>query len=277
MSGKWRVPILTYHGLHAPGWGYHENDHIALEQDLDLLDRSGFKVLPLSLLVRQLFDPGAPQLGQGKLVALSFDDGTDLDYVDFSHPDYGYLKSFRNLLLEKDGLAWDGAAPAGTSFVIASPDARVELDRTCIAGRGQWGDDWWREAAEKSPLEIANHSWDHTHPSLSHLAVDPVHRGKFNTIGDFETADTEILQAEQYIRGKTRQASVPLFAYPYGESNDFLVNEYFPARREWFTAAFTTAGEPATEGCNRWQIPRFVCGEHWSSPEGLTDILKDAL
>lgn len=276
MSGDWRIPVLTYHGLHAPGWDYHENDHVALEQDLAMLDESDFKVLPLTVLVRLLKGELEPEPGRGKFVAISFDDGTDLDYVDFYHADYGYLKSFKNLLLEKKGLGWDGAAPVGTSFVIASPEARVELDRTCIAGRDQWRDDWWREAAQQGPLEIANHSWDHTHPSLDRLAVDEAHRGKFHTIGDFETADAEILQAERYIRDKTGRLSAPLFAFPYGESNDFLVNEYFPARRRWFSAAFTTGGEPVSKDCNRWQIPRFVCGEHWNSPEGLADILNDS-
>ena len=37
MATEWRVPILTYHGLHAPGWDYAENDHVALEQDLERL------------------------------------------------------------------------------------------------------------------------------------------------------------------------------------------------------------------------------------------------
>jgi peptidoglycan/xylan/chitin deacetylase (PgdA/CDA1 family) len=275
MTGAWRVPVLTYHGLHAPGWDYHENDHVALEQDLALLDRQGFRVVPLSALVSHLFCKPDSRLEQGKFVALSFDDGTNQDYLDFHHPDYGYLKSFRSLLDEWPGLGWDGGAPSGTSFVIASPEARTELDRSCIAGRGQWEDDWWLEAAEKSPLEIANHSWDHTHPSLMHLTVDLSHQGSFGTITDFEAADAEILAAELYIREKTNHLSVPFFAYPYGQSNDFLVNEYFPARNHWFEAAFISGGQPLTAASHRWKLPRYVCGEHWNTPEGLFKILED--
>lgn len=271
----WRVPVLTYHGLYAPGWDYHENDHVALEQDLAIIEGLGFTVVSLSAVVEHLFQQPDPGLEEGNFVALSFDDGTDFDYLDYHHPDWGYLKSFRSLLEAQPGLGWNGKTPTATSFVIASPQARAELDRTCIAGRDQWRDDWWREAAESGALEIANHSWDHTHASLKEIAVGKEHQGTFDSIEDFESADAEILRAESFIRKKTGGASVPLFAYPYGESNDFLAEEYFPARRQWFEAAFVTGGEPLTPECGRWRLPRYVCGEHWKTPEGLIRILRD--
>lgn len=274
MNGGWRVPVLTYHGLYAPGWDYHENDHIALEQDLALINGLGFKVVPLSVLVGHLFDKPDARLVSGKFVAISFDDGPDFDYLDYHHPDWGYLKSFSSLLSQWPELGWDGSTPRGTSFVIASPDARTELDRTCIAGRDQWRDDWWREAAEQGPLEISNHSWDHTHRSLENLVLGSEHRGTFSTVNSFADADAEILHAEKFIREKTAGQSVALFAYPYGEYNDFLTDEYFPAREAWFKAAFTTAGEPVTSGCTRWKLPRFVCGDHWNSPEELRQLLS---
>jgi len=275
MSGPWRVPVLTYHGLHAPGWEYHENDHVALEQDLQLLDSLDVRVAPLELVVRHALGQSVRGMEDRKIVAISFDDGTDLDYVDFSHPDYGYLKSFHRILREAPKLAWDGGTPTATSFVIASPDARAELDRTCIAGRGQWRDDWWGEAAAEGVLGIGNHSWDHTHPTLGEIAIGKKHQGRFDSIEDFETADTEILRAEHFIREKTGDRSAALFAYPYGESNDFLATEYFPARRDWFNAAFTTAGAPLTAGCDTWRMPRFVCMEHWTSPEELSKIVLE--
>jgi len=275
MSRAWRVPVLTYHGLHAPGWDYHDNDHVALETDLPLLKKLGYSVVPLSVLVQHVYDHPVAALQQGKFVGLSFDDGTDYDYIDFSHPEYGYLKSLHRVLIEQPGLGWDGGLPVSTSFVIASPLARHELDQTCIAGRDEWRDSWWEEAATKGVLEIANHSWDHTHPNLKQLVVDSSHTGKFTGILDFDSADAEIMQAERYIRGKTRGHSVPLFAYPYGDCNDFLVNEYFPARSDWFKGAFTTGGEAMTAASDRWQIPRFVCGEHWKTPEDLLNILND--
>src|SRR5204863_298793 len=64
----------------------------------------------------------------------------------------------------------DWPQPTGTAFVIASPEARAVLDRTCIAGLNQWRDVWWAEAAQTGILEIGNHSWDHTHPTLDSVA-----------------------------------------------------------------------------------------------------------
>ena len=196
------------------------------------------------MLVQHLFVKPIPRLERGPYVALSFDDGTDLDYFDFSHADYGDLKSFHTLLSAQKGLGWDGGIPVATSFVIASRQARSELDESCIAGRNQWRDSWWLEAARGGVLEIANHSWDHTHVSLNSIAVDEQHRGRFSGITDYDSADTEILQAEHYIRQQCEHNSVPLFAYPYGEHNEFLTGYYFPARKQWFDAAFRTSAAP---------------------------------
>jgi hypothetical protein len=270
---SWSVPILTYHALHAPGWEYNTNDHVALEMDLARLRELGYRVVPLSILVQHLFVKAVPRLGQGLYVGLSFDDGTDLDYYDFSHPDYGDLKSFHTVLSSQAGMGWDGGIPTATSFVIASPQARAELDESCIAGRDQWRDSWWLEAARGGVLEIANHSWDHTHVSLDTIAIDEKHRGHFNDISDYESADAEILQAEHYIRQVCEHRSSPLFAYPYGEYNEFLAKYYFPARSQWFEAAFTTADEPVTADSKRWLMPRYVCGQHWDTPAGLEAIL----
>lgn len=41
------IPVLAYHALHAPGKDYPSNDHVALEVDLKLIRRLGFKVAPL--------------------------------------------------------------------------------------------------------------------------------------------------------------------------------------------------------------------------------------
>jgi len=275
MTTSWRLPVLTYHGLFAPGWEYHENDHVALEQDLALIDSLNFKVAPLSAVVSHLFIAPDARLESGNFVAISFDDGPDFDYLDYHHPDWGYLKSFRNLLANRTGLGWDGGVPRGTSFVIASPQARTELDRVCIAGRNQWRDDWWPEAASDGVLEIANHSWDHTHESLETVVAGKENRGTFRSISNFTDADAEILQAEKFIRDKTGNRSVPLFAYPYGESNEFLVEEYFQARSEWFQAAFTTEATPVTHASHRWKMPRYVCGDHWKNPVELASILKN--
>ena len=157
-----------------------------------MLLANGFKVISLTYLVDLLLEPNRHSPVQSKLVALTFDDGTDLNYKDFYHPDYGYLRSFRSILKAYPGLSLDHACPSATSFVIASPEAREELDRSCIASRGQWGDDWWLESAENGPISIANHSWDHTHTSLDQLVVDSSNKGRFDLIDNFDSFGTTL-------------------------------------------------------------------------------------
>src|SRR5436309_664972 len=162
-SARKPVPVLTYHGLHAPGTDYSNNDHVALEEDLKVIRSLGFKVAPLTEIARITWGGAAPSLDAGYWVGLSFDDGTDYDYLDVDHPHLGYIKSFYTILQESGASrARHWPQPTGVSFVIASPEARGVLDRTCIAGQNNWRDTWWAEAARTQILEIGNHSWDHT-------------------------------------------------------------------------------------------------------------------
>ncbi len=270
----WQIPVLTYHALHAPGWDYHSNDHVALEADLALLLELDYRVVPLVAIAEHLTDGRHPQLESGRYVGLSFDDGTDHDYYDFSHPGYGHLKSFRTLLQNAPGLGWDGGLPNATSFVIASPEARRELDRACIAGRDQWRDVWWREAAQSGLIDIGNHSWDHNHPLVPQVCHGPGPRNTFKTIQDDQAAERQILQAERFIQENTGGLGCRLFAYPYGESNAFLVDDWFPRHQHDFIAAFGTQPAHIYPGSQRWRLPRYVCGEHWRSRDELRDILR---
>ncbi|HET6545740.1 MAG TPA: hypothetical protein VFG55_03220, partial [Rhodanobacteraceae bacterium] len=63
----------------------------------------------------------------------------------------------------------------------------------------------------------------------------------------------------------------------YGESNDYLRNEYLPghADEHGLLAAFGTTPAPVESGSPRWNLPRYVCGHHWRSPQALTDLLRD--
>ena len=165
------------------------------------------------------------------------------------------------------------------AFVIASPEARAVLDKTCIAGLNQWRDIWWADAAQTGILEIGNHSWDHTHPSLETIAQRDQRKGTFKGIDNLADADAQIIQADEYVLRRTNGRAARLFAYPYGETTEYLIEEYFPEHmpRHRMLAAFSTAGGYATRGSNRWRIPRFMCGVHWKSPEGLEKILREAL
>jgi polysaccharide deacetylase len=274
------IPILAYHALNAQAKDYASNDHVALEEDLKLVRRLGFRVARLVDIAACTWSRARSPLDSGSWVGISFDDGTDYDYFDIvGHPYLGDVKSFYRILKEAAadvGPEWP--RPTGTSFVIASPEARIVLDRTCIAGLDQWRDVWWKEAAESGILDIGNHSWDHTHPTLDRVAQRDQQKGTFKGIDNQADADAQIVQADEYIRRLTSGRTAPLFAYPYGDVPDYLVREYFPRHvpRHGMLAAFSTAGDYVRADSDRWSLPRFVCGYHWKSPEGLETILRGA-
>ncbi|MGI8896509.1 MAG: hypothetical protein ACR2HE_12800 [Casimicrobiaceae bacterium] len=276
-----RIPVLAYHALHAPGTTYATNDHLALEEDLRVIRAHGFRVAPLMDVATYVTGEGAHYLAEGSWVGLSFDDGTDWDYHDFYDPTIGHLKSFLRTLKESGSDEADPGhwpQPTGVSFVIASPEARSVLDRTCIAGRDNWRDTWWKEAAQSGILGIGNHSWDHVHHTLPIVAQREQRKGTFFGIDEFADAEIQIRQAEEFIFERAGGATSRLFAYPYGEAPHYLVEEYFPRFREQHRifAAFITGGGYATIATNRWKIPRFICGEHWKTPNQLGAILSGA-
>lgn len=272
-----RIPVLTYHAMNISGAGYAENDHVALAADLGLFARLGVTVLPLSRVVDALDDP-ALALPE-RAVALSCDDGSWFDWYDLEHPVVGPVVSFANLLRQARTRHGGTLASATmSSFVIVSPDARTVLDRTCMIGRDWWGDDWWAAACAEGVVTIENHSWDHNHATLDHTAQRAGIRGTFKAIETDAEAEIEFGAAQQYLHARCAPYRAGLFAYPYGESNDFLVDDYLPRehRRLGLRAAFGTAPVPVERGSNRWDLPRYVCGHHWRSSEGLAAVLADA-
>ena len=272
-----QIPILTYHSLHAQGFTYSSNDHVALEQDLTTLKSEGYRVMRLPALIDLYLEGRLEELAEEKVCAITFDDGVLHDFVDFYHPDQGLLKSFARILSEATESHLPGweHVPA-TSFVIASPDARAVLDVECIAGRNQWHDHWWLEAVEAYHFDIGNHSWNHTHPVLEEMQSEPGMAGNFFCIDREERAHQQILKAEDYLCEKLGKASSRLFAYPYGHVPSYLVEEFLPKHADRFKAAIATGGRYFSQSSPRWAIPRFVCGEHWQTPEGLQQILINA-
>jgi hypothetical protein len=144
-----RVAILTYHPIHIVENSYPGNDLLALEADLATIERLGLPVVSLD----QVFTPaGAPRLLRdigSAAVALTFDDGSVFDYVDHAHPTCGPQRSAASVLREgaRALRCLSGARPLASTFVIASPAARAELDRADYFGGNYWPDDWWAEAA----------------------------------------------------------------------------------------------------------------------------------
>ena len=148
------------------------------------------------------------------------------------------------------------------------------MDAACLFGNSQISDDWWADADEGGILSIENHGWDHNHPAVSHVVQRNQDRGGFRNVDTQEECDYHVVKAGEYIAELTRRRPM-LFAYPFGESSDFIRKRYLPARqaRHGLLAAFSTAGEAVTRAHDPWNLPRFVCGDHWKSPVELRNLL----
>lgn len=94
------IPVLTYHALHARGATYADNDHVALEEDLRVIREEGFQVVSLEAIVAALITRDSSLFARGKCVGVSFDDGTDFDFLDVTVPVIGEVKSFYRILVE---------------------------------------------------------------------------------------------------------------------------------------------------------------------------------
>lgn len=272
-----KVPILTYHASDIRGNAYGESDLAALAQDLEHVSREGFRVLALSAIAHlRLASPH--ELDSQPTVGFSCDDGTDFDFHDLPHPVAGPQRSVLNTLRSFHASHPGEPQARITSFVIASPAAREALDRACLVGKGWWNDAWWPQAVASGLMEIASHSWDHNHDALEPGPGAGVRRGTFRSIDSEDLADYQIAQSVRHVREKAPNAGASLFAYPYGETNGFLVGDYLPRRAAsiGLEAAFTTEPEFVHPGSQRWALPRFVFRRDWSSPAELARILREA-
>jgi peptidoglycan/xylan/chitin deacetylase (PgdA/CDA1 family) len=280
-----KAVVLTYHSHRVQGPGYAQNDHVALQVDLQSIARSGGRIVSLATLVDAIeaYQSGsAAGDGGATMVALTFDDGPVWDFADFDHPilgkQRGFVNAMRDFLLTERGRAQPETC--ATSFVIASPEARRVMESTFDAeytflSPGALTADWWLPAIETGLIGIANHSWDHLHPALASVAHSRQIRGDFAQVTDAADADAQIRAATDYINMRTGGRAAPFFAYPYGHCNDYLATEYLPrdGRAMGLRAAFTTEPEVIDGAQSVWRLPRFTCGHHWRSPEELTAIL----
>ncbi len=269
------VPVLAYHAHILSGRDYAGDGHLALAADLEAIAAAGRRIVPLRWLVEWLQGERGDAELQGT-VGLSFDDGTILDYQSVDHPEYGRLPGFLPIL-EAFRARRGSEQPNlnATCFVMASPVARSEMDRACLYGAGWLDSNWWAAAATGGLLDIGNHSWDHNHEVASEAPGQP--RGTFRSIDTESLADHEIRRAQELI-GELCGTTPRLFAYPYGESNDYLEGEYLPRHGPGMglAGAFTAAGAPVIKQTSCWSIPRFVHGLHWRSTAELCAILEDA-
>lgn len=269
-----KAAVLAYHSHNIASQSYSGNDHVALEQDLKTISRLGLRVVSLEQIARAVSE--GLMDGRGELwIGLSFDDGPVFDVRDFVHPTFGPQDSFLSIL-NRNAARLPGLT--ATSFVIACAQARACMERAEDCGypylRNWLDHDWWPKAARTGLLSIENHSWDHVHHAVDRVLLDCDIRDDFRRVDTYPVADLQVRKAGDYI---SRQAGTPcrLFAYPYGHSNEYLVREYFPERRQehGMIAAFGASGGLVGPETCVWDIPRIVCGHHWDSPEGLESML----
>jgi peptidoglycan/xylan/chitin deacetylase (PgdA/CDA1 family) len=269
-----KIPVLTYHAMRIHGRDYGNNDLVALAADLEAAAARGFRILPLARIVSAWLEDPEAWTGQ-RVVAFTCDDGSDFDFTDLEHPSAGPQRGVLNILRDfRARRPHDGAHV--TSFVIASPEIRTYLDKTCMIGRGWWNDGWWREAAATGLMDIANHSWDHNHETLPEPLAEGVPRGTFRNIATAPLADFEIRVAQDFLRQRVPNAGNALFAYPYGDTNPFLVEDYLPREGASMGLKAAVSAEPEyfTSDADRWAIPRFICGRDWKDPAGFAAILE---
>ena len=250
---------------------------MAFFDDLRLLHREGFRIAGLDDIVAAL-RRGAHDLTA--TVGISMDDGTDFDYHDLPHPAWGVQRSMLNIMKDFVDEFGPHAQPDlhATSFVIASPSARRELDTKCLVGRNWYSDDWWSDAIASGLMSIANHSWDHNHPAVGVVAQRNQEKGTFSVIDTYEDADAQIRRASEYLSRKTGGKASRLFAYPYGQCNSYLIDEYLPrfGSQHGMVAAFTAGPGMIAQTSAIWTLPRQVCGNDWKSADELRAILARA-
>lgn len=261
-----RGAIFCYHAQNCGDGKKAISDHESLQNNLDSIARFNLPILPLETIARALTNPAGYALPR-HFVGLSADDGTYLDWHDYQHPSLGPQKSFAGIVSEHcDRYALPKSGML-TSFVIANPEARALIDAECYGGLPLSSENWWQEAADEGLIHIENHSWDHAHPAVGDTALDPESLGSFHAVASQDIAADQITQAQLYINDNCRQANRQscLFAYPYGHTNDYLINQFLPSqgRKNGIIGAFSTERAFVTNDTNPYCIPRFVCGEAW--------------
>lgn len=267
--------ILTWHSVNVLDNTHAGNDLVAFSDDLELLNRLGWTVLPLADALARRDAGTLPQ----RVVVLTMDDGSIMDFHDFDHPTCGRQASVFNRL-EQFARAQPGDSahvPHVCSFVIASPEARDELDRVDYMSLGVWPDDWWAQANASGLMSIESHSWDHNHGSLAHTAQRTNQRGDFRHIETEDECRAEVDQASDFIEQRSGRRP-RFFAYPYGQASDYLRREYLPCNgaRLGIESALGCTPEPVESTSDRWFLPRYICGRDWKSVDDLELLLKDA-
>jgi len=266
--------VLTYHSGNIAGNDYATNNLVAFREDLRIIRRLGLSILPLRTLVDALIEHHSDRLPD-HVVAITFDDGLDFDFLELVHPLHGKQPSVAGIMRE---FAAEFESPVhATSFVIASREARMQIADREMLGHQWISDSWWPQAVACGLFHIANHTWDHVSPSVRHDAAEKERRASSRFIDNPVAAALQIRRAREYIERIAPNPGSALLAFPYGDYSEFLVDAYLPDARlaHGTVAAFTGQPGVITPESNRWTLPRVSCGKDWHSPEGLTALLGE--
>ena len=275
-SGSLACPVLSYHSQNIFANRYGENDHISLAADLHTLQSIGKRIVPLAWLVDWLLGK-RPDTDLKDAVCITFDDGCNLEVFDLEFPEYGKQQSFISILKQfKQQYRSAGQADLqATTFVIACPEVRREIDTEALFGKGWMSDDWWAATQRDGILDIQNHSWDHKHPAKVGAGQDERIHDRFDTVDTFDECELQVRQASEFIAAKAQRQRPEFFAYPYGASSRYIRETYFPeqARSLGILAAFSATPGHITPQSDRWDLPRYFCGRDWKTPEHLLRLL----
>jgi hypothetical protein len=252
-------------------------DYLILPEVLARLMDTGFTVLPALDLVQSMRSGQLSELPH-KTCVITFDDGQDMDFVDVLHPTHGQQPAFANIMQAANaraaerGLNWRAHA---TSFVIASPLARAEIQEKEMLGYPWMSDRWWNPAIASGLFHIASHSYDHLSASASQVKQQQNVRGDFLRLACFEDADWQVRKARALVDfiapNPASQDGQSLFAYPFGHVSPYLHDDYFPNHYDSHgtIGAFTTEAKLIDAQTSIYAIPRFVFGESWHKLDDL--------
>jgi hypothetical protein len=278
---KIKIPILFYHSHRVRGITYETNDHVALHHDLRVIQKRGFKIIPLYYVVEWFL--GRRSKLPDRCMAITFDDGCDLDWIDFDHPQFGLIKGFKTILDEFRADEGDTQPYVhASSFVIGSQTARRSINDEAMPGVDILNDDWWKPAENSGIFKIYNHSWDHNHPAAGTVCQKQNVKGSFDNIDTYEECQCEVKQAMEYISKKIYPALPDLFAYPYGQSSNYIREKYFSqfSGQHHTLAAFGASGGYLTKDSFQWNLPRFGSGASppvgWRTTSEFIEILDGA-
>jgi hypothetical protein len=266
--------ILAWHSINVSENTYNGSDQVAFAEDLRTLDRCGATIWPLADALRALDQGALPD----NVVVLTADDGAILDFLPFAHPTCGPQPGLYRTLRDFAADVGPGSRHRAhiSCFVIASPEARAELDRKDFLGLDVWHDRWWRDANATGLVSVESHSWDHNHPSLERTCQRENRRGDFRAIETEPECRAEIDQASDYI--ETKAGRRPRFlAYPWGQASDYMIKDYLPRRGAGIglEAALACFPAPVDAKSDRWNLSRYMFNHDWKSGQDLAALLRD--